>query len=383
MKQIPYGRQEIDGTDIEAVINVLKSDHLTQGAAGVDFEQSVSQYCGASYSLATSNGTSALHLACMSLGLGKGDTLWTSANTFCASANCARYCGAEVDFVDIDRNSGNLSVAALADKLEKAASASKLPRIVIPVHFSGQPCDMAEIKRLSEVYGFSIIEDACHALGSSYEGHKTGACVYSDATVFSFHPVKLITTGEGGMVTTNNRELYTRMEQLRNHGLCHNRSRFLNPDQGPWYHEQQMLGHNYRMTDIQAALGNSQLLRLDNYIEQRKSLADRYDRMLAPMPLHSLARLTGRISAHHLYVVLLNDFKKQKSVIEGLRNHNIGAQVHYIPVYHHPYYENRGFKHGHCLDNEDYYRRAISLPLYPGLSKQEQDYVVEQLGSLL
>ncbi len=383
MKQIPYGHQDITEADIQAVTNVLKSDYLTQGPASRAFEQSISRYCGSSFSLSTSNGTSALHLACMALGLGPGDTLWTSGNTFCASANCARYCGAEVDFIDIDPGSGNLSISALEDKLEDAAARGKLPEIIIPVHFSGQPCDMEEINRLSELYGFRVIEDACHAAGSSYKNHKTGSCKFSDATVFSFHPVKLITTGEGGMVTTNDSALYERLAQLRNHGLCHDRSKLLNPDQGSWYHEQQMLGHNYRMTDIQAALGNSQLPRLDDYIEQRKYLADRYDRMLQAMPLHPLTRFKDCISSFHLYVILLEDAGKRNPVFEGLRSNNIGVQVHYIPVYHHPYYENLGFKHGHCPGNEDYYRRAISLPLYPGLGKQQQDYIVAHLEKLL
>lgn len=383
MKQIPYGQQDIAEADIQAVVNVLKSDYLTQGPASKAFEQSINQYCGSRFSLSASSGTSALHLACMALELGAGDMLWTTGNTFCASANCARYCGADVDFVDIDRNTGNLSVTALEDKLEKAASRGTLPKIVIPVHFSGQPCDMAEIKRLSKRYEFRIIEDACHAIGSSYKDYKTGSCEFSDATVFSFHPVKLITTGEGGMVTTNDSTLYAQMEQLRNHGLCHDRSKLQHHDQGPWYHEQQTLGHNYRMTDIQAALGNSQLARLDGYVEKRKYLAGRYDSMLQAMPLRPLTRLTECKSAHHLYVIRLDDAARRTSIFNGLRNNDIGVQVHYIPVYHHPYYENLGFRHGHCPDNEDYYQRAISLPLYPGLSEQEQDYVVESLGKLL
>jgi len=382
---IPYGRQDISGEDIAAVVAVLQSNWLTQGPAVPRFEAAVAQRCGAEHGVAVNSATSALHLACLALGLGPGDRLWTTSNTFVASANCARYCGAAVDFVDIDPHTLNLSPSALADKLEQAEKAGTLPKVVVPVHFAGQSCDMAAIGALADRYGFRIIEDASHAIGGRYQGQPIGNGRYADITVFSFHPVKIITTGEGGMALTNDASLAERMTRLRSHGIT--RDAATQAAVGPWYYEQVELGFNYRLTDLQAALGLSQLARLDTYVAARRRLADRYDALLADLPLTTPWRDPASASAWHLYVVQLNDAALarpgRRAVFEHLRAAGIGVNVHYIPVHLQPDYRRLGFAPGDCPVAEDYYARAITLPLYPTLSDAEQDQVVAALCEAL
>ncbi len=381
---IPYGRQDISEADIEEVVAVLRSDWLTQGPAIDRFETALAAYCGAKHAVAVSNGTAALHLSCLAAGLKSGERLWTSPNTFVASANCGLYCGASVDFVDIDPATFNMSAVALQTKLEAAARDGQLPQIVIPVHFAGQPCDMAEIRRLSEQYGFRVIEDASHALGGDYRGEKIGACSHSEMAVLSFHPVKIITTGEGGAILTNSTELYEKLRRLRTHGIVREPHLMENQPDGPWYYEQIELGFNYRITDIQAALGTSQLRRADQFIARRRMLAERYQRGLAGLPLVSQMPLDGGVSAWHLYVVRLKAARVgHRELFEKLRAAGIGVNLHYIPVYRQPYYQRLGFSAGNFPEAEAYYREAISLPLYPGLSEAAQDSVINQLVNLL
>jgi UDP-4-amino-4,6-dideoxy-N-acetyl-beta-L-altrosamine transaminase len=383
---IPYGRQNISQPDIDAVVAVLRSDWLTQGPAIERFEQAVTDYCGAAQAVAVNSATSALHLACLALGLGPGDRLWTSPNTFVASANCALYCGARVDFVDIDPRTYNLSVDALRDKLERAERAGRLPKVVIPVHFAGQPCDMAAIHALAREYGFRVIEDASHAIGGRYLGEPVGNGRYSDITVFSFHPVKIITTGEGGMALTQDPELAETMRRLRTHGITRDPARMVGEVQGPWYYQQIELGFNYRMTDIQAALGYSQLQRLEEFVARRHELADRYDALLAGLPVITPWRDPEAWSAFHLYVIRLDERRmgqSRRAVFEALRQKGIGVNVHYIPVHTQPYYRALGFAEGDYPEAERYYREAISLPLYPGLAEAEQDQVVAALRETL
>lgn len=383
---IPYGRQDISPADIDAVVEVLRSDFLTQGPAIERFEQAVADCCGAAQAVAVNSATSALHLACLALGLGPGDGLWTSPNTFVASANCARYCGARVDFVDIDPRTYNLSVDALRDKLERAERAGRLPKIVVPVHFAGQACAMREIGALAARYGFRVIEDASHAIGGRYQGEPVGDCRYSDLTVFSFHPVKIITTGEGGMALTQDPELAETLRRLRTHGITRDPARMVGESQGPWYYQQIELGFNYRMTDIQAALGYSQLQRLEEFVARWHELADRYDALLADWPVITPWRDPEAWSAFHLYVIRLDEPRagqSRRAVFEALRQQGIGVNVHYIPVHTQPYYRAMGFAEGDYPEAERYYREAISLPLYPGLAEAEQDFVVEQLRAIL
>lgn len=382
---IPYGRQDISNADIQAVIDVLTSDWLTQGPAVPRFEQAVAKYCGVAHAVAVNSATSALHIACLALGLGRGDWLWTSPNTFVASANCALYCGALVDFVDIDRRTYNLSVDALRTKLEQAEKNGRLPKIVVPVHFAGQSCDMQAIRALADRYKFRIIEDASHAVGGKYRDKCVGSCQYSDIAVFSFHPVKIITTGEGGMALTNDSALYQRMTLLRSHGITRDESRMLNEPDGAWNYEQIDLGFNFRMTDIQAALGLSQLQRLDDFIEQRHRIADRYDTALRELPLQLPIREAEIRSALHLYVVWIKSESKRtrREVFDKLRAENIGVNVHYFPVYRQPYYQTLSFKFGDFPEAERYYSRAISLPIYSGLSTMQQDHVIETLRAYL
>lgn len=380
---IPYGRHDIQLADIEAVVEVLRSDWLTQGPMVPRFEAAVAEYCGVEHAVAVNSATSALHLACLALGLGPGDWLWTSPNTFVASANCARYCGAEVDFVDIDFATGNLSVAALAAKLEAAERARRLPKIIVPVHFAGLACDMAAIAELSARYGFKVIEDASHAIGARYRGQPVGSCRYSDITVFSLHPVKIITTGEGGLALTRDATLAARMRRLRSHGITREPSELSKPDEGAWYYEQIELGYNYRLTDFQAALGLSQLARLDAYVARRRALAERYDRLLTGLPLQLPGRATEAESAWHLYVVRVNDPSCRRGVFETLRAAGIGAQVHYIPVHTQPDYRALGFQWGDYPEAERHYRAAVSLPMYPSLTESEQDRVVAVLREAL
>ncbi|CAN5233644.1 UDP-4-amino-4,6-dideoxy-N-acetyl-beta-L-altrosamine transaminase [soil metagenome] len=383
---IPYGRQDISEEDIRAVVAVLGSDWLTQGPAIERFENAVARHCGARYAVAVSNATAALHIACLAADLKAGDTLWTSPNTFVASANCALYCGAQVDFVDIDAQTYNLSVDALEQKLARAATAGRLPKVVIPVHFSGQSCEMSRIAELAAHYGFAVIEDASHAIGGRYRDAAVGSCMYSDMTVFSFHPVKIVTSGEGGMILTNRTDLYDILLRLRSHGITRDPALMEGPSDGPWYYQQIELGFNYRMTDIQAALGASQMTRLDEFVERRQQLAQRYNEKLKLLPLTTPTVHQDAYSAFHLYVIRLklDAIKRTRlDVFEALRERGIGVNLHYIPVHTQPYYRRMGFKAGDFPAAENYYREAISLPLYFGLSEDQQDQVVEALGEVL
>ena len=384
MSVIPYGRQDVNQADIDAVISVLQSDFLTQGPAVPNFEEAVTKYCGAQHAVAVNSATSALHIACLALGVDNGDTVWTTPITFVASANCALYCGATVDFVDIDPLTYNLSVESLAEKLVVAEKAGKLPKVVIPVHLCGQPCDMESIYALSQKYGFKIIEDASHAIGGKYKGEPIGNCRYSDITVFSFHPVKIITTGEGGMALTNDVQLAKRMQLLRSHGITRDVDEMTHASDGPWYYQQIELGYNYRMTDMQAALGLSQMSRLDEYVTKRHAIAKRYDQLLAELPVKIPWQHEDGYSGLHLYVIrlkLAEMDKTHRQVFEALRKLGIGVNLHYIPVYHQPYYENLGFKAGYCVEAEQYYVEAISLPMYPGLTDAQHDKVIESIES--
>lgn len=383
---IPYGRQEISEADVDAVVAVLRSDFLTQGPTVPRFEQAVAARCGARCAVAANSATSALHLACLTLGLGTGDVLWTVPNTFVASANCGRYCRADVDFVDIDRDTWNMDVRALRTKLLAARSAGRLPKIVVPVHFGGQPTDQEEIWALAQEFGFKVLEDASHSIGASRHGERVGSCRWSDVTVFSFHPVKLITTGEGGMALTGDDELAWRMATLRNHGITRDAAKMHCPQDGPWYYEQVDLGHNYRMTDLQAALGLSQLERLDEFVRRRNVLAARYNELLSPLPLVLPTIRPGNASAFHLYVVRLRKnpvSRGHRDVFESLRSKGIGVNLHYMPVHLQPYYRNLGFNPGMYPEAEEYAQEAITLPLYPGLTESDQDRVVSALREVL
>jgi UDP-4-amino-4,6-dideoxy-N-acetyl-beta-L-altrosamine transaminase len=383
---IPYGRQDISDSDIQAVVAVLRSDFLTQGPAVPAFEAAVARYCDVDYAVAVNSATSALHIACMALGVGKGDVVWTSPITFVASANCALYCGAEVDFVDIDPRTYNLGVEPLAEKLALAAQAGRLPKVVIPVHLCGQACDMQAIHALSQRYGFKIIEDASHAIGGRYKGEPLGNCRYSDITVFSFHPVKIITTGEGGMALTSDAGLAKRMQLLRSHGITRDPADMTQEPDGPWYYEQIDLGFNYRMTDMQAALGLSQMDRLDEFVARRHALARRYDELLADLPVALPWQQPVNYSAYHLYPVVLDRARTEADrglVFSTMRRAGIGVNVHYIPVHTQPYDRQLGFAAGDFPAAEAYYAGAISLPLYYGLGEQDQDRVVAVLGRVL
>jgi UDP-4-amino-4,6-dideoxy-N-acetyl-beta-L-altrosamine transaminase len=376
---IPYGRHSIDEQDIESVVNVLRSDWLTQGKTVEVFEKEVSKYCGVSHAVAVSNGTSALYLACLSLGVGRGDIVWTTPISFVASANCALLCGASVDFVDIDARTSNMSVEALERKLLRAEREGRLPKAVIVVHFAGLSCDMQAINALAQRYAFRIIEDACHALGARYKGNPVGCCLYSHMAVFSFHPVKSITTGEGGMIVTNDGELGQRLRTLRSHGITRSPEQMTKEPEGPWYYEQHHLGINARLTDIQAALGISQLGKLDEWIKDRSVIAARYETMLSELPVQTPSRVDKAGSSWHLYVIRVPAHDRRE-VFEALRDRGIGVQVHYIPIHLQPYFKNMGFKRGGFPEAERYYERCISLPLYPGLSAQQQDYVVRAVA---
>ena len=374
---IPYGRQSISNEDIEAVVHILKQPFLTQGPAVHQFEAHLARYVGASYAVATNSATSSLHIACLALGLQEGDELWTSPNSFVASSNAGLYCKANVQFIDIDPKTYNLCPIALENRLKQS---SKPPKIVMPVHFSGQSCDMEAIHKLSKTYGFSIIEDASHALGGSYKGNKIGSCEFSDIAVFSFHPVKMITTAEGGMAVTNNRDLSEKMAMLRTHGITKNHHLFSNEIDGPWYYEQQELGLNYRLTDLQSILGISQLKRLDEFVEKRRILAKRYNDLLEDFDLVKPLQNDKCESSWHLYVILIEERKK---IFEALRAKNIGVQVHYIPIYKQPFYQTMGFNNLDYPIMEAYYQKALSLPLYPDLTFEEQDYVIACLKEIL
>ena len=377
---IPYGRQSISDADIEAVVAVLKSDYLTQGQAVPAFEQGLADYCQVPHVVACSNGTTALHLACAVLDIGAKDTVWVSAVSFVASANCVRYCNANVDFVDVDPATGNLDVVALDKKLQQAMRTHSLPKALIAVHLAGQPCDLEEIGALCRQYGIVLIEDACHALGAHYQGSPIGSCRHSDMTVFSFHPVKPITTAEGGAVTTRDQVLADKLRLYRSHGITRDPQALLMPSPGEWYYEQQLLGFNYRLTDIQAALGLSQLSRLDQFITQRRELARRYDALLSPLPVQPLQQSNNRQSGYHLYVIQVAE---RDQVFARLRAAGIGVNVHYIPIPAQPYYRGLGHDPADYPGAQAYYQGAISLPLFPALTLSEQQQVVDALEQAL
>ncbi|WP_455655400.1 UDP-4-amino-4,6-dideoxy-N-acetyl-beta-L-altrosamine transaminase [Phascolarctobacterium sp.] len=379
-----YGKQSIGQSDIDAVVEVLKSDFLTQGPAIEKFEKYVAEYCGVKYAVAVTNATSALHIACLAAGLGKGDVLWTSPITFTASANCGRYCGADVDFVDIDPSTYNMSVDELEKKLQKAAVK---PKVVIPVHLAGQSCNMDKIYKLSQEYGFKVIEDASHAIGADYKSTKIGCCKYSDLAVFSFHPVKIVTTGEGGMVLTNDKELHEKLLLYRSHGITRDPKMMTRTSDGPWYYQQIELGFNYRMTDMQAALGYSQMQKVDEFVSRRRYLAKRYDELLKNISNIRLPyQSEDTDSSWHLYVVRV-DFSKinktKQQIFAEMKDRGICLNLHYIPVHTQPYYQKQGFKDGDFPNSEKYYEEAFTLPLYYSLTDEQQDYIVKGLVEVL
>lgn len=382
MAYIPYGRQDINQADIQAVVDILQSDWITQGPTIEKFEQTVATYCGAKYAVAVNSATSALHIACLAADLGKGDSLWTTPNTFVASANCGLYCGANVDFVDIDKRSYNMSPAELEANLVRAKHEGKVPKVVIPVHFAGQSCEMDKIANMAREYKFTIIEDASHAIGGNYQGKKIGACQYSDMTVFSFHPVKIITTAEGGMVLTNNSDLYEKLIRLRSHGITRNPEFMQGQSDGPWYYQQIELGYNYRMTDLQAALGISQMNRIDEFVKRRHTLAARYNEKLSGSPIITPWQNPDCYSAWHLYVIQV-DPQQRRRIFEELRRHDIGVNVHYIPVHTQAYYQRLGFSQGDFPEAEKYYQAAISLPMYYTLTDEQQDFVIDTVKKVL
>jgi len=384
---IPYGRHTINDDDINAVIQVLRSNFLTQGPVVPQFEKAVAAYCGVQHAVAVNSATSALHIACLALGLGPGDWLWTSPNTFVASANCALYCGAQVDFVDIDAHTYNMSVERLTEKLSQAEKAGKLPKIVVPVHLCGQSCDMVGIHALAQRYGFRIIEDGSHAIGGKYNGEPVGNCRYSDITVFSFHPVKIITTGEGGMALTNNPELADGMLRYRSHGIVSDKGKMEGrPADEIWNYQQISLGFNYRTTDIHAALGLSQMTRLDEFVSKRQHIARLYDDVLADVPLQTPWQHPGSYSSYHLYPIRIKSGASkpsQRQVYDALQVAGIHVNLHYIPVYRQPYYEAMGFRPGYCPEAERYHKEALSIPIYATLSARQQEQVVYALRASL
>jgi UDP-4-amino-4,6-dideoxy-N-acetyl-beta-L-altrosamine transaminase len=383
---IPYGKQDINQSDIDSVISVLKSDFLTQGPKVPLFERTISSYCGSEYAVAVNSATSALHIACLSLGLSEGDILWTSPNSFVASANCGLYCKAQVDFVDIDLKTYNMSALELEKKLIQAKAKNKLPKVVIPVHFAGQSCNMKKIHMLSLEYGFKIIEDASHAIGGSYLDTKVGCCEYSDITVFSFHPVKIITTAEGGIATTNNKKLARKMKLFRSHGVTRDKELLSQIDLGDWYYEQIDVGFNYRMTELQAVLGLSQIKRLDEFVTKRHILRKKYEVFLKDLPIIRPYQEKACYSALHLYPIQLDlksINKNRKQIFQDLRKNNIGVNVHYIPIHTQPLFKKLGFNYGDFPCSERYYERAISIPIYSAMTFKQQEEVVKVLSSLI
>lgn len=380
---IPYGKQSINEGDIDAVVDVLKSDFLTQGPVIAAFEKSLANKVKAEYAVACNSATSALHIACLALGVSKGDEVWTSPISFVASANCALYCGATVDFVDVELATGNMSAQALEQKLHhRIANKQPLPKVIIPVHLAGNSCDMKRIASLAREFNIKIIEDASHAIGASYLENPVGCCHYSDITVFSFHPVKIITTGEGGMALTNHPELYESMQKLKSHGVTKVSSE-MESYEGDWYYEQQSLGYNYRMTDIQAALGLSQLERINAFISQRRELATNYSNSLKDLPIHIPMETEGAASSWHLYILRLNNAYDRRLAFDELRKKGIGVHVHYIPIYKQPYYQRMGFKPDYCENAELFYASILSIPLYHGMSPDDQSYVLSSIREVL
>lgn len=380
---IPYGKQDINQSDIDAVVDVLLSDYLTQGPKVPAFESAVASYCSARYGIAVNSATSALHIACLALGVGSNDLVWTSPISFVASANCALYCGAEIDFVDVDPLTGNLCPNALVIKLEQAALIGKLPKVVIPVHLCGHSCDMAAIAALAEQYSFNIIEDASHGIGGSYHGYPLGSCQYSDITVFSFHPVKIITSAEGGMAMTNSSKLAEKMALYRSHGITKAPDKMLRPDEGDWYYEQHSLGFNYRMTELQAALGLSQMSRIDEFVQARNKLASDYMNLLDNLDLKFVVPSNDVYSAYHLFIIMLNDCEKRKMIFDEMRQAGVTAHVHYYPIHLQPFYLQKGFKEGDYPNAELYYKSCLTLPLYPNLNKDELEYIVKKISYLI
>lgn len=378
-----YAQQYIDESDILAVTQALKSDFLTCGPLVESFEKSIAEYTGAKYAVAVSNATAGLHLACLALNLQPSDYLWTSPNTFVASANCALYCGAKVDFIDIELDTYNLSCTELEKKLLQASANNSLPKVVVAVHFAGHPCDMKKLHQLAKTYGFYLIEDASHAIGGQYDQQPIGNCQYSDFSIFSFHPVKIMTSGEGGVVLTNNKDLYEKVKLLRSHGVTRDRAALERPDEGPWYYEMNELGFNYRITELQCALGLSQLQKVDQFVKRRHELARYYDEHLQSLPLKTPFRHPDSYSALHLYPILIEQNKTRKQVFLELQAKSIGVNVHYIPVPMQPFYRRMGFKVENYPNALAYYQKTISLPLYYGLTESEQDYVIHSLREIL
>lgn len=380
---IPYGRQDINQHDVDAVVEVLSSNWLTQGPKVPAFEQAVCDYTGAKFAVAVNSATSALHIACLALGVGPGDRVWTSPITFVASANCALYCGAQVDFVDVNPETGNMSPEALRAKLIEAKRQGCLPKVVIPVHLCGHSCDMAAIAALGDEYGFKIIEDAAHAIGSRHGGHRLGSCHYSDITVFSFHPVKVITSAEGGMAMTSCADIAAKLVAYRSHGIVKGPNEMVRPDEGGWYYEQHELGFNYRMTDLHAALGLSQLSRLEHFVAERNRLAVIYDSKFSDLPLTPVDPLPGSESARHLYMIRLHQSERRREIFDTLRAKGIQVHVHYFPVHLQPYYLERGFKEGDFVHAEAFYQQILTLPLYPTLTEKEMDYICSSVTDIM
>lgn len=380
---IPYGKQDISQADIDAVVAVLASDYLTQGPKVPEFEQAIARKVGAKFAVAVNSATSALHIACLALGVKPGDLVWTSPITFVASANCALYCGADIDFVDVEPTTGNLCPKAFKAKLERAAQFGRLPKVVIPVHLAGHSCDMQAISELAKQYRVSVIEDASHAIGGQYHGTQIGACKYSDITVFSFHPVKIITTAEGGVATTQDPKLAEKLMLLRSHGITKNAAQLINADEGDWYYEQHALGFNYRMTDLQAALGGSQVPRLDEFVCQRNALAGLYRSQLADFPLEIVEPLEQSLSARHLFIIRLMQPNKRRAVFDAMRSQGIQVHVHYFPVHLQPYYQKLGFSQGQFPHAEYFYQSILTLPLYPNLSPEQVTYICATLKACL